>query len=286
LNQGVPGSLKYNQSTHQATRSAGCGKNSRFDVGKSTKVTGKYAGVKWTFRVYLPKNYDKTIPMPLIVHHPGWGLTAKKEETGSGIHLYAEAKGYIAVVAQGADDNSASGGPWYSWNAVGSTQSPGPAGPTCTNAASAPSYCYKSCQKCTDKPQCDWTTCDESVTPTGTGTKNIGGFIPGLFNTLESELCIDTTREYASGESNGGMMTYQLGVDLAARLAAIVPEFGSFHRGFAMAPSQGVPVLDMHGTRDTTVPGNVSLSGDGYFYTPTQEIFDGGKYSAGWKKCK
>ena len=61
---------------------------------------------------------------------------------------------------------------------------------------------------------------------------------------------------YASGESNGGMQTYQLGVDLATRLAAISPEFGSFHRGFAMAPPLGVPLLDLHGKKDTTVPAN------------------------------
>jgi poly(3-hydroxybutyrate) depolymerase len=147
-----------------------------------------------------------------------------------------------------------------------------------------------------------------------------------LYDTLESQLCIDTTREFASGESNGGMQTYQLGVDLHQRLAAISPEarrhappharlvlrvactheeaasggahaadafgvfhicaqFGSFHRGFAMAPKTGVPVLDLHGSADTTVPANVSLSADGYYYTTTKEIFEGGKYSSGWKKA-
>merc|ERR1719440_528576 len=180
------------------------------------------------------------------------------------------------------NDNSHGGGPWYSWNAVGTTQSPGPAGATCTQAANAPSYCYQSCP-CRDSPQCDWTTCDEVVTPTGTGRTNVGGFIPSLYDTLEEQLCIDTTREFAAGESNGGMMTYQLGVDLGARLAAIAPQFGSFHRGFNMVPSVGVPVIDLHGRSDTTVPGNVSLSADGYYYTVTSEIFDGNKYSKGWK---
>ena len=83
----------------------------------------------------------------------------------------------------------------------------------------------------------------------GTGTADVGGFLPGLFDRLEADLCVDVSREYASGESNGGMQTYQLGVDLAHRLAAITPEFGSFHRGFAMAPAVGVPVLDLHGSQ-------------------------------------
>ena len=117
------------------------------------------------------------------------------------------------------------------------------------------------------------------------GTSDVGGFIPSLYDTLESQLCIDTTREFAAGESNGGIMTYQLGVDLAHRLAAIAPQFGSFHRGWNAAPSTGVPVLDLHGSADTTVPGNISLSGDGYYYTTTKEIFDGNAYSSGWKKA-
>ena len=39
-------------------------------------------------------------------------------------------------------------------------------------------------------------------------------------------------------------------------------------------------MLDLHGSRDTTVPANVSLSGDGYYYTTTDEIFNGGYFLA------
>merc|ERR1719356_232863 len=77
-------------------------------------------------------------------------------------------------------------------------------------------------------------------------------------------------------------MTYQLGADLGARLAAIAPQFGSFARGFNMVPQVGVPVIDLHGKSDTTVPANVSLSADGYYYTITSEIFYGNAYSKGW----
>jgi len=279
------GSIKYDAETHVAMRSSGCGRASPYKAGKTTVSTGRYAGVTWTYRVYVPYSYDPSEPMPLIIQHPGWGMSAASEETGCGISSYADSLGFISVTAQGMNDNPNFGGPWYSWNAVGTTQSPGPAGPTCTSAANHPNYCYSSCGYCSDSPQCDWTTCDETVTPTGTGRSEVGGFIPGLYDTLESQLCIDTTREYAAGESNGGMQTYQLGVDLASRLAAIVPQFGSFHRGFAMAPAVPVPVLDLHGSKDTTVPANVSLSADGYYYTTTAEIFGGSPYSDGWKSA-
>jgi poly(3-hydroxybutyrate) depolymerase len=279
------GGVPFNADTHTAVKSSGCGKKSPYKLGTTSSVQAVYGGVTWTYRIYVPKNYNKDLPTPLVLQHPGWGMDAKSEEKGAGITDFADSKGFISVTPQGMNDNNNYGGPWYSWNAVGSTQSPGPAGATCTSAANYPSYCYTSCKPCTDKPQCSWTTCDNTVTPTGTGTKHVTGFIPSLYDTLEEQLCIDTTREYAAGESNGGMMCYQLGVDLASRLAAIAPQFGSFHRGFAMAPTEGLPVIDLHGRSDTTVPGNVSLSADGYYYTPTSEIFDGGKYSTGWKKA-
>ena len=63
---------------------------------------------------------------------------------------------------------------------------------------------------------------------------------------MPQEFCIDTDMEFATGQSNGGMMTYQLGVDLAHRFAAIVPQFGSFQRGFNKAPAVGVALLEFH----------------------------------------
>lgn len=275
------GSIRFDAKKHVAGKSSGCGNPSPYTPGQTTVARGTYDGVDWLYRIYVPQAYDPNVAWPLILQFPGWGVSAAVEEKGAGITQRADSLGYISVTPQGMNDNSHWGGPWYSWNAVGSTQSPGKAGPTCTSAASTQSYCYSSCP-CQDSPQCDWTTCDEGITPTGTGTKDIGGFIPGLYNTLEAQLCIDTTREYAAGESNGGMMAYQVGVDMAKRLAAIFPQFGSFHRGFNLAPADPVPVMDLHGFHDTTVPANVSLAADGYYYTVTAEIFGGNEYSSGW----
>ena len=156
-------------------------KTSPYTPGHVTVAKATYAGVEWTYRVNVPKSYSSSTPMPLIIQHPGWGMNAKSEESGCGIGLYTESYGFISVTAQGGNDNTNNGGPWYSWNAVGSTQSPGPGGPTCTSAANYPSYCYSSCSPCTSNPQCSWTTCHETITPTGTGTKDVGGFIPGLY---------------------------------------------------------------------------------------------------------
>jgi len=76
-------------------------KSNKYTPGKSVTATGTYAGVKWTWIVYLPKRYDASTAHPVIVHHPGWGLTAKEEEAGAGIKLYADEHGFISVTAQG-----------------------------------------------------------------------------------------------------------------------------------------------------------------------------------------
>merc|ERR1719486_1289070 len=80
-------------------------------------------------------------------------------------------------------------------------------------------------------------------------------------------------------------MAYQTCAVLASRVAACVPQFGSFVKGFNVAPPVGVALMDTHGSRDTTVPANVSLSGDGYYYTTTHDIFNGNRYSKGWKEA-
>ena len=54
---------------------------------------------------------------------------------------------------------------------------------------------------------------------------------------LERELCIDRARVFASGESMGGMMAWQLATDLAHRFAAVAPTVGAPHEGWAETPS-------------------------------------------------
>ena len=61
-----PGSERYDPTSHKPKHSAGCGTKSPYKPGKSVAATAKTAGVKWTYRVYVPKAYDESTPMPLI----------------------------------------------------------------------------------------------------------------------------------------------------------------------------------------------------------------------------
>ena len=78
------------------------------------------------------------------------------------------------------------------------------------------------------------------------------GFIRSLIAKLEGSLAIDESRLYATGISNGGMMSYRLALELSDILAAIAPVAG------AMNPPQNPPesplsVIIFHGTADEHV---------------------------------
>ncbi|MFU8829343.1 MAG: alpha/beta hydrolase family esterase [Phycisphaerales bacterium] len=110
------------------------------------------------------------------------------------------------------------------------------------------------------------------VYPNGVGvgpmlTFNAGGFVgrrsgnwaddvaftSALLDDLAGVASVDPRRIFATGMSNGGMMVYRLGVELADRIAAIAPVAGTL----AIAdpePTRPVPVMHFHGRADTIVP--------------------------------
>ena len=66
-----------------------------------------------------------------------------------------------------------------------------------------------------------------------------------LLDSLEAAYCVDTDAGF----------TGILACELADRIAAIAPVSGAFYQqGKRCAPSRPVPVLDLHGTGDTTIP--------------------------------
>jgi polyhydroxybutyrate depolymerase len=94
------------------------------------------------------------------------------------------------------------------------------------------------------------------------------GFIAALLDQLAGRVAFDPSRVYATGISNGAMMSQRLGCDLADRIAAIVPVAGSLPERLAarFGPSRPVGVLAVHGTEDRLVPyagGRVLGRGEG-----------------------
>jgi polyhydroxybutyrate depolymerase len=87
-------------------------------------------------------------------------------------------------------------------------------------------------------------------------------FLESVMDGVEHDLCVDRTRVYVTGYSNGAFMTSTLGCVMADRLAAIAPVAGArFDAG--CAPDRPLPVLAFHGTADPIVAfsGGASVAG-------------------------
>lgn len=80
-------------------------------------------------------------------------------------------------------------------------------------------------------------------------------FTSDLLNQLQRRLCVDPARIYVSGKSNGGGFAGVLACRLSGRIAASAQVSGAFYpQGGVCEPRRPVPVLEIHGSADTTIP--------------------------------
>ncbi len=81
-------------------------------------------------------------------------------------------------------------------------------------------------------------------------------FINLLIDSLSSKYNIDAKRIFSTGMSNGGFMSYSLACQLSNRIAAIASVTGSMTptQRSNCNPGRTVPVMQIHGTADATVP--------------------------------
>ncbi len=78
------------------------------------------------------------------------------------------------------------------------------------------------------------------------------GFIRTLIEKLQSQFNVDPKRIYATGMSNGAMMTYRLGCELSDKIAAIAPVAGTLGTE-SCRPESPVSVIIFQGTADEHV---------------------------------
>jgi polyhydroxybutyrate depolymerase len=79
-------------------------------------------------------------------------------------------------------------------------------------------------------------------------------FISALISTLESAMCIDSTRVFATGVSNGAGMVALLGCDLSTQLAGIAAVAGDYDTLPPCHLKRPLPLLEIHGTADHIAP--------------------------------
>ena len=83
-------------------------------------------------------------------------------------------------------------------------------------------------------------------------------FIRQLIDSLSAIYNIDQNKVFATGMSNGGFMSYKLACELTNRIAKIASVTGTMNPGLELtcSPSSSIPVMEIHGTSDATVPYN------------------------------
>lgn len=82
-------------------------------------------------------------------------------------------------------------------------------------------------------------------------------FLSVLIDSLDLQYNIDLNRVYSTGMSNGGYMSHTLACELSNRIAAIASVTGSIFNtqyGANCHVTRPVPVMQIHGTADPTVP--------------------------------
>ncbi len=101
------------------------------------------------------------------------------------------------------------------------------------------------------------------------------GFIDALLEELEATLCVDRRRVYASGMSNGGIMTHRLACELPDRFAAFAP-VAAAEMASSCTPSAARPLMHVHGTADGHVPpaGGLGCGLAGVPFPPLSETME------------
>jgi poly(3-hydroxybutyrate) depolymerase len=248
---------------------SGCGVSS-FNSGVYTMEHG---GLTRTFRVHVPTGYDENTPMPLVAIFHGWGGNENEFIGNKTVNAEADKRGYILVaprgLGSGSPDNS-----YNSWSFSGSaTGIDGDSNPICDTSLTQ-DYSYESCENIKETT-CSWTHCQADDVD----------FAVALVTQIKAKICVDSDNVFASGGSNGGMYTWELGQNRisAPSFRAIAPIIGLPHRAYLGAQGKGseMPVLVITGTKDNVVPPGAwdddsftttSNENDRFYYTGASAI--------------
>lgn len=78
-------------------------------------------------------------------------------------------------------------------------------------------------------------------------------FVSELIDKVSAEYAVDTKRVYATGFSNGGLISNRLAAEIPEKITAIAPVSGTVFED-SPRPKGKVAVLIIHGTKDSAVP--------------------------------
>lgn len=215
-----------------AASSSGCGKSlpDNVHLGESVNLTIKSesGATPRGYRLHIPPSYEQNTELPLILSFHGRGKDAKFQEALSQFSNASYGFEGIAVYPEGV--------------------------PVC--------YPWKrSTLVRADTPQNKKGTQQFEGDPDSPKSISDVTFTLELLDHLESTYCIDTSRIYANGKSNGGGFTGILACDAKAtkRIAAFAPVSGAFYLDADQQPPpcnpsrKPIPFMEFHGYPDSTI---------------------------------
>jgi len=190
---------------------------------------------------------------PMLVYFHGQGGAFKTD--AAVFATLGETEGYITVAPKGMAGGEAGDACW-SVKAEGRTD-------VCTDDC-VPTY-MKSCNTTGTKSRCSWATCYDDV-----------HFVAELLAALQRAHRIDASRIYATGASNGAMMSDYLATVMPATFAAIAPWYGALLEHYDGAPARasmaGTSLLAVHGLKDKEIPAAGGVSADFFKYVSERQL--------------
>jgi polyhydroxybutyrate depolymerase len=101
-------------------------------------------------------------------------------------------------------------------------------------------------------------------------------FITTLIDKLVADYKINAKKVYATGHSNGGMMSYRLACEASNKIAAIAPNGCTMVVTQPCNPARAVPVLHMHSVLDEHIPytGGTGNGISGVYAPPLDSVFN------------
>ncbi len=229
-------------------------------VEPMTRHTLQHDEMEREYFVFLPSIYDgeQELPVAIFLHGYGGTATGTEAEVAQGLNRYAEEYGYVMVYPQStwfmAGDSPETQWEVTTWNHISSAIEEGPDGPICTPDVTT----YPCPPECASCGRCGWTSCNDDV-----------GYLKKLVATVSADFRIDADSFFVTGFSNGAMMAHRIGCEASESFAGVVLVGGRIARGFECVPKSHLPLLQINGGRDTTVPHDGRASTGGYFYANT-----------------
>ncbi|MGW7575892.1 alpha/beta hydrolase family esterase [Streptomyces sp. NPDC054765] len=171
--------------------------------------------------VHVPKHYDGSSKVPLVLNMHGSASNAAQQELISGMDATSDAKGFIVAYPQALISESAApqgaqyAGSGFDWNVPGVTLLGG--------------------------------------RPVPKNSADDVAFLTQLVGYLEQSYCISHTQVFATGLSGGARITDELACDSSTTFAAVAPVSG-LRRPTPCPTARPVPVISFHGAKDPIDP--------------------------------